>query len=247
MMCGCNAATGWEDWYEKKCVKCPAGFQQYQRSCIKCPAGEELRWPSDGPSCFATCAVGLLTETQMFKIASCSDGLVLETAWEQATEYGARFFCYDCPAGTRYVYRLEDGTTQCEIASDESHCLQQFGNSQRKECKSTDNSNKMVAELLKYFTGGSTQSAEKFGFCLPQFSFPDDIDSVIAESEDLKSVGTTVYTISALEPYIGVLAGVTNQPSIVFAFPPPASYTWPQDSERCVCCVRINIHINIYK
>ena len=246
MMCGCNASTGWEDWYEKRCIKCPAGFQyNYQRhgvkSCIKCPAGEELRWPSDGPSCFATCASGLLTETQMFKSASCSDGHVLETAWRQATEYGIRFFCYDCPAGTRYAYRLGDGTTQCEIPSDESHCLQQFGNSQRKECKSTDNSNKMVAELLKYFSGDSTQSAENFGFCLPQLSFPDDIDSIIAETEDLESVGTTlVYTISAFEPYIGVLAGVTDQPSIVFAFPPPASYTWPQDSERCVrLCLKL--------
>jgi len=245
MMCGCNASTGWEDWYEKRCIKCPAGFEYNYRGanrCIKCPAGEEFRWPSDGPNCFATCALGYLTETQMFKIASCSEGHVLENAWEQATEYGTRFFCYDCPAGTRYVYRLGDGTTQCEIPSDESHCLQQFGNSQRKECKSTDNSNKMVAELLKYFSGDSTQSAENFGFCLPQLSFPDDIDSIIAETEDLESVGTTlVYTISALEPYIGVLAGVTDQPSIVFAFPPPASYTWPQDSERRVQWASFNL------
>ena len=106
---------------------------------------------------------------------------------------------------------------------------------QRQSCKRwvnqctsvPDTSNKMAAAILSYFTGVEAQSAETFGFCAPQLTLPDNLDDVVTSREVSSK---TRYSIPALASYTGVLPGVSDQPSIVFAFPPPdsAAYTWPQ-------------------
>ena len=80
--------------------------------------------------------------------------------------------------------------------------------------------------------------SNKFEFCIPKFSQPD-FETMIATEE---VQGKTKIKVDGLAAYDGVLPGVSDQPSVVFAFPPAESeaYTWPQKTERRVEWVSFN-------
>ena len=98
--------------------------------------------------------------------------------------------------------------------------------------------NKAIAKILEYFTGKEVPS-NKFEFCIPKFSQPD-FETMIATKE---VQGKTEIKVDGLASYNDVLPGVSDQPSVVFAFPPAESeaYTWPQETERRVEWVSFNL------
>ena len=99
--------------------------------------------------------------------------------------------------------------------------------------------NKAIAKILKYFTGKEVPP-NKFEFCIPKFSQPDSLDEMIT-TKDVQ--GKTQVKVDGLAAHDGVLPGVNDQPSVVFAFPPAESeaYTWPQKTERRVEWVGFNL------
>ena len=133
-------------------------------------------------------------------------------------------------------------------------------------CRSTKGqNNKGVARMMEYFTGGAKVSETKFAICIPKFSAPDfdnlidskaidpDRDAEVCDlnSNDLWELGSDgngnpnkcKLKVNGLASYTGVLPGMTDQPSVVFAFPPAESeaYTWPQKTERRVEWVGFNL------
>jgi hypothetical protein len=101
-------------------------------------------------------------------------------------------------------------------------------------CKSAvSTNNKGMAKIVEYFTG-LPQADDKFAFCLPKFTLPDF--EALAEKQPVKYDGKDLYKIKGLNSYAGVLPGLTDQPSVVFFFPPAdsESYTWPQKMQRRV-------------
>merc|ERR1712216_673323 len=133
-------------------------------------------------------------------------------------------------------------------------------------CRSTKGqNNKGVARMMEYFTGGAKVSETKFAICIPKFSAPDldnlidskaidpDRDAEVCDlnSNDLWELGSDgngnpnkcKLKVNGLASYTGVLPGMTDQPSVVFAFPPAESeaYTWPQKTERRVERVSFNL------
>jgi len=161
----------------------------------------------------------------------------------------------DCPGGFMCetngigeIKQLPD-FFDCLISGCDEECTQTSTNSTSacstgsgaSQCKSTKGtSNKFMAELIKYFTGSTTQSDTVFGFCVPKLSLPDDFGSVVTTKEE---EGQTEIIVPALSGYTGALPGITDQPAVIFAFPPPdsASYTFPQESKRRVQWVSFNL------
>merc|ERR1719183_3165342 len=103
---------------------------------------------------------------------------------------------------------------------------------------SKETENQGIAKILEYFTGKEVPS-NKFEFCIPKFSQPDFGEVYLLEEVQ----GTTKIKVVGLAAYDGVLPGVNDQPSVVFAFPPAESeaYTWPQKTERRVEWVSFNL------
>ena len=112
-----------------------------------------------------------------------------------------------------------------------------FGGGDRAaSCASTkDVDNKMVAQLLTYFTEAETQSASHFAVCLPQSDFDAIPDAV--QTGELPS-GKTVISFPAMAPhlYTASLPGVNDNRACVIVFPPPdlEVYVWPQATPRLV-------------
>ena len=107
-------------------------------------------------------------------------------------------------------------------------------------CSSNKGSeNQAIAKILEYFTGKAVPP-NKFEFCIPKFSQPEDVETIFATKE---VQGKTQVTVDGLAAHDGVLPGVNDQPSVVFAFPPAESeaYTWPQKTERRVEWVGFNM------
>ena len=94
--------------------------------------------------------------------------------------------------------------------------------------------NKMFAELLQYFTGNAEQDSTAFGVCVPTGVDFGSINADNLITTESKGDGVTTVWVNFLEAYSGVLAGVTDQPSVTFAFPPPSgsTYTWPLNKEK---------------
>jgi len=105
-------------------------------------------------------------------------------------------------------------------------------------------SNKMVGGLLQYFTGAAEQSDSQFGFCIPSLTVPGDLENIVTEKKvTVADKEVSEITPTFLAAYSQGLPGVTDQPSLVFSFPPPAasSYTWPQESPRRVAWSSFNM------
>ena len=111
-----------------------------------------------------------------------------------------------------------------------------------RSCSSTKTQHKMTASFLKYFAGEDLKSSSSFGVCMTTFGIPD-IGNIV---KTVETDGKTTVTVNALSSYDGALPGITDQPSIVFAFPPPAAslYTWPLESERRVQWASFNLPKN---
>jgi hypothetical protein len=98
--------------------------------------------------------------------------------------------------------------------------------------------NKMTASILQYFTGDANPGTKSFKFCVPGFAPGDvDVETII---ETKTESDTEIITIKALQSYDGKLPGVTDQPTILFVFP-TSRYTWPQDTEKRVRWVGLNL------
>ncbi len=98
--------------------------------------------------------------------------------------------------------------------------------------------NKMTASILQYFTGDANPRTQSFKFCVPGFAPGDVVAEDIIQTKTESDI--EIVTIKALQSYDGNLPGVTDQPTILFVFP-TKSYTWPQDTEKRVRWVGLNL------
>lgn len=142
----------------------------------------------------------------------------------------------DCPIGLECANGL--GLTDALKGLDDPFDLLIYGSSDSSppsgSCKSAiTKNNKGIAKIVEYFTK-LTQADDKFAFCLPKFTLPDL--AALAEKQPDKYDGKDLYKIKGLNSYAGVLPGLTDQPSLVFFFPPAdsESYAWPQKMQRRV-------------
>jgi len=171
-----------------------------------------------------------LTPLKMCKETSnCPGGFLCETQLSSLlTEWPDLFDCliFGCDASDETLCPLDKPDCEAEKARSAEQAAQRM---KHKSIKGTNN--KFMAELMKYYTGSPTQSDTVFGFCVPKLSLPDDFESVVTVTEE---EGRTEIVVPALLGSTGVLPGITDQPAVVFAFPPPesASYTFPLESER---------------
>ena len=158
-----------------------------------------------------------------FSSASCTTGYF----WQNSK-------CYQCPSGTERVDQ-RNGADKCIVK-------EQTTAGSCNSAKGT--SNKFVAGLLQYFTGDAEQSPSQFGFCIPSLTVPGDLENIVTEKKvTVADKEVSEITPTFLAAYSQGLPGVTDQPSLVFSFPPPAasSYTWPQESPRRVAWSSFNM------
>lgn len=90
-----------------------------------------------------------------------------------------------------------------------------------------------ILDSTRFYTG-DTQTATSFGVCVPQLDISEEaLKKAVTETSQEWGVERLYPSI---ESYSGVLAGVTDQPSVTFVFPPPGDVDAGGGAGQGLCC-----------
>ena len=90
-----------------------------------------------------------------------------------------------------------------------------------------------ILDSARFYTG-DTQSATSFGVCIPELEISEEaLGKAVTETAQEWGVERLYPSI---ESYSGVLPGVTDQPSVTFAFPPPGDVDASGGAAQGMCC-----------
>eukprot|EP00802_Teleaulax_amphioxeia_P004003 Tamp_04006.p1 GENE.Tamp_04006~~Tamp_04006.p1 ORF type:complete len:1126 (-),score=147.17 Tamp_04006:93-3317(-) len=235
-----------------RCRKCPSGYSpdydewydNNRRRCKEdCSYPLQRFCPNDVCGCYAEGSHKVSAVASM----ACPPDRIYQVEGDQRKCVAPKpklGVCANCLTGSMYAPRGL-GLAAIEAARCIECSRRRAGARRAGQCDSSAGENKFVADVLSYFTGQPAAN-QKFGFCLPTgVDFSETAIETAFKEEKFDDQPNKI-SLALLAPYSGVLPGVSDQPSLSFAFPPSgaSAYTWPQEKEKTVQWVAFNFPKN---